>query len=89
MWASATSAVYHPYTYIYGIFCPLINTPHPEGVITSQPKTSFLVVVFDGDHDFVGPRSPKAHLDTLNAIGNLLLTGGSTVLDLNERARSA
>ena len=49
-------------------------------MILSQPKTSFLGVVFDGDHDFVGPRSPKAHLDTLNAIGNLLLPGGSTLL---------
>ena len=23
-------------------------------------------VVFDGDHDFEGPRAPKAHLDTVN-----------------------
>ena len=46
--------------------CPLINTPHPEGVIISQPKTSFLGVVFDVDHDFEGPRAPKAHLDTVN-----------------------
>ena len=30
-----------------------------------QPKTSFLRVVFDGAHDFEGPRAPKAHLDTV------------------------
>ena len=48
------------------IYCPLINTPPPpEGVIISQPKTSFLGVVFDVDHDFEGPRAPKAHLDTV------------------------
>ena len=35
------------------------------GVIISQPKTSFLGVVFDGDHGFEGPRAPKAHLDTV------------------------
>ena len=46
-------------------------------MIISQPKTPFLGVVFDGDHDFEGPRFPKAHLDTVNAIGNLSLTGGS------------
>ena len=28
--------------------------------------------------DFEGPRSPKAHLDTVNASGNLQLDGGST-----------
>ena len=44
----------------------LINTPHPEGVIISQPKTSFLGVVFDVDHDSEGPRAPKAHLNTVN-----------------------
>ena len=43
-----------------------MNTPYPEGVIISQPKTSFLGVVFDVDHDFEGPRAPKAHLDTVN-----------------------
>ena len=46
--------------------CPLINTPHPGGVIISQPKTSFLGAVFDVDHDFEGPRASKAHLDTVN-----------------------
>ena len=46
--------------------CPLINTPYPERVIISQQKTSFLGVVFDGDHDFEGPRAPNAHLDTVN-----------------------
>ena len=35
-------------------------------MINSQPKTSFLGVVFDVDHDFEGPRAPKAHLDTVN-----------------------
>ena len=35
-------------------------------MIISQPKTSFLGVVFDVDHDFEGPRAPKAHLDTVN-----------------------
>ena len=35
-------------------------------MIISQPKTSFLGVVFDGDRDFEGPRAPKAHLDTVN-----------------------
>ena len=43
-----------------------MNTPHPEGLITSQPKNMFLGVVFDGDHGFEGPRAPKAHLDTVN-----------------------
>ena len=37
----------------------------PEGVINSQPKIPFLGVVFDVDHDFEGPRAPKAHLDTV------------------------
>ena len=45
--------------------CPLINTPTPEGVIISQPIFRFLGVIFDGDHDFEGPRSPIAHLDTV------------------------
>ena len=44
---------------------PLINTPTPRGVIISQPIFGFLGVVFDVDHDFEGPRSPKAHLDTV------------------------
>ena len=44
---------------------PLINTPTPEGVIISQPIFRFLGVIFDGDHDFEGPRSPSAHLDTV------------------------
>jgi len=48
--------------YIY----PLINTPSPtQGVIISQPIFRFLGVIFDGDHDFEGPRSPTAHLDTV------------------------
>ena len=34
-------------------------------MIISQPKTSFLGVVFDVDHDFEGPRAPRAHLDTV------------------------
>ena len=34
-------------------------------MITIQLKTSFLGVVFDGDHDFEGPRASKAHLDTV------------------------
>ena len=34
------------------------------GVIISQPIFRFLGVVFDVDHDFEGPRAPKAHLDT-------------------------
>ena len=48
------------------ILYPLINTPTQRGVIISQPKTSFLGVVFDVDHDFEGLRAPKAHLDTVN-----------------------
>ena len=35
-------------------------------MIIIQPKTSFLGVVFDVDHDFEGPRAPKAYLDTVN-----------------------
>ena len=46
--------------------CTLINTPSPEGVIINQPISRFLGVIFDGDHDFEGPRAPKAHLDTVN-----------------------
>ena len=68
MWAIVTSAVYHPFMYIYGkdIYSPLINTPHPpEGVIISQLKKMFLGVVFDVDHDFEGPRAPKAYPDTV------------------------
>ena len=34
-------------------------------MIIIKPKTSFLGVVFDMDHDFEGPRAPKAHLDTV------------------------
>ena len=33
-------------------------------MIIIQPKKMFLGVVFDVDHDFEGPRAPKAHLDT-------------------------
>ena len=41
--------------------------PSAEGVILSQPFFRFLGVSFDEveDHDFEGPRSPKAHLDTV------------------------
>ena len=35
-------------------------------MIISQPIFRFVGVVFDGDHDFEGPRDPKAHLDTVN-----------------------
>eukprot|EP00964_Phaeocystis_antarctica_P135060 scaffold99409_cov66-Phaeocystis_antarctica.AAC.3 len=47
--------------------CPLFNTfiHRGEGVITIQPIFRFLVVIFDGDHDFEGLRSPRAHLDTV------------------------
>ena len=49
--------------------CIVFANQHPipsEGVIIIQPKTSFLGIVFDVDHDFEGPRAPKAHLDTVN-----------------------
>ena len=49
-------------------------------MIIIQPKIPFLGVVFDEDHDFEGPRFPKTHLDTVDAIGNLPLTGGSIIL---------
>ena len=48
-----------PYIFIYTLsfmLYPRINTPYPQGVIIIQPKTSFLVVVFDGDHGFEVPR---------------------------------
>ena len=51
------------------IYCPLINTPHPERGIISQPIFRFLGAVFDVDHDFEGPRAPKAHLDTAKEKG--------------------
>ena len=35
------------------------------GVLIIHPKTSFLGVVFNVDHDFEGPRGPKPHLDTV------------------------
>ena len=73
MWAIVTSAVYHPIcTYMVRTYIrPLINTPPPtEGVIISQPIFRFLGVIFDGDHDFEGLRSPIALLDTL--LRNLL-----------------
>ena len=41
-----------------------------EEVIISQPIFRFLGVIFDGDHDFEGLRSPRAHLDTV--LRNLL-----------------
>ena len=34
-------------------------------MIVSQPIFRFLGVIFDGDHDFEGLRSPRAHLDTV------------------------
>ena len=34
-------------------------------MIIIQPVFRFLGVIFDGDHDFEGPRSPRAHLDTV------------------------
>ena len=37
-----------------------MNTPTPEVARISQPKISFLGVVFDVDHDFEGPRAPKS-----------------------------
>ena len=54
---------------IYGKFIHYIRKSTPlnlEWVIVSQPKTSFLRIVFDGDHDFEGLGSLKAHLDTVN-----------------------
>ena len=67
MWAIVTSAVYlHICIYMVRTYiCTLINTPTPEGVIISQPKNSFMGVIFDVDHDFEGPRSPRAHLGTV------------------------
>ena len=60
------------YLYVGGIILfsalinTLINTPPPtEGVIISQTIFRFLGVIFDGDHGFEGPRSPKSHLDTV------------------------
>ena len=34
-------------------------------MIIRKPKLRLGGVVFDGDRDFEGPRSPKAHLDTV------------------------
>eukprot|EP00964_Phaeocystis_antarctica_P030736 scaffold17386_cov63-Phaeocystis_antarctica.AAC.1 len=34
-------------------------------MIIRQPIFRFLGVIFDGDHEFGGPRSPIAHLDTV------------------------
>ena len=73
MWAIVTSAVYHPYVYIYGKnihFSADLHPPHPRGVIIIQPIFRFLGLIFDEDHDFEGIRSPKAHLDTV--LRNLL-----------------
>ena len=39
-------------------------------MVISQPIFRFLGVMFDGDHDFEGLRSPMAHLDTV--LRNLL-----------------
>ena len=41
------------------------HPPPTEGVINNQPIFRFLGVIFDGDHDFEGHRSPIAHLDTV------------------------
>ena len=68
MWAIVTSAVYHPYVYMYGFMVRtyIFNIPQPpRGEILIQPIFRFLGVIFDGDHDFEGPRSPKSHLDTV------------------------
>ena len=55
MWAIVTSAVYHPYLYIYGenIYS---SAPLTHGGGDYKP-TDFSVsgVVFDGDHDFEAP----------------------------------
>ena len=64
-----TSAVYHPsmHIYIYGKYIYIVRllTPHTlRGVIISESKRP-LGVIFDEDHDFKGPRAPKAHLDTV------------------------
>ena len=39
------------------MYYPLINTHMycPPGVLISQPKTSFLRVIFDEDYDFAVP----------------------------------
>ena len=78
MRGTVTSAVY-PLIYMVSIHIVSANKhpPTQRGVIISQKKTSFLGVFFYGDHDFEGLRSPKAHLGTVNAIGNLQLDGGS------------
>ena len=58
MWAIVTSAVYHPYVYIYGnnvYLSACEHPPPPEGVIISQPIFWFLGEIFDVDHDFKGP----------------------------------
>ena len=34
-------------------------------MIIIQPKKPFMGVIFDEDHDFEGPRAPKAHPDTV------------------------
>ena len=77
MWPIVTSAVYHPYMYVYGnIYISADEHPPPtERVILSQPIIRFMGVIFDGNHDFEGLRSPKAHLDTVQT--NLLNHLGS------------
>ena len=56
-----TFSIHARYIYRY-VTVPDAHTRdmHDTGVIISQPKTSFLGVVFDVDHDFEGPRAPKA-----------------------------
>ena len=71
-----TISVYIGYCYVrclspplqtYGKYIYIVRllTPHTlRGVIISEPKRP-LGVIFDEDHDFKGPRAPKAHLDTV------------------------
>ena len=62
-----------PYVYIYGKNIYLSadeRPPTPEGGDNQPTDLSVSGVNFDGDHDFEGLRSPKAHLDTV--LRNLL-----------------
>ena len=47
------------------IFFPLINTPPPQRGDNHPTDFSVSGVIFDGDQDFEGLRSPRAHLDTV------------------------
>ena len=67
MWATFTPAFY-PYMYIYGKFAHYIRyltPPTQRGDNKPTENVNVLGVVFDVDHDFEGPRAPKAHLDTV------------------------